>query len=362
MTGRTQTPRKYSSRGQGVRPPPYPTPDQGPRVTATFARTLVCAGFLLTGAPAFAADNVQGNQPVSQADREIEALLREVELQVSAGHAVSPAHDNAIETWKQVSRLVRSAPNSPVIRAALSDFVTRMGGHASEQKTAGKLMIAGDLTVFADQANRLLEDPVLASNLPADKPRSADLEHAAEGTASLPEVPKLAVPSTVPLAAAVPLPPPAQAGPRVAATEAPSVDRPGPTPNPPVAMDRAMHEPTDAVPAVADAAVRPNGDDPAAQPPGTMESYIRRGDEMLALKNIPAAREFYGYAAMTGSAIAAVALARTYDTAISVPAATVAASGKSAARHRRAWTRQMAVRPPVPWYTQLFNRIRTLTR
>jgi TPR repeat protein len=43
--------------------------------------------------------------------------------------------------------------------------------------------------------------------------------------------------------------------------------------------------------------------------------YASRGDEMLAIKDISAARKFYEYAANAGSARAATALARTHDPA-----------------------------------------------
>ncbi len=44
--------------------------------------------------------------------------------------------------------------------------------------------------------------------------------------------------------------------------------------------------------------------------------YASRGDAMLAIKDISAARKFYEYAANAGSARAAAALAGTYDPAI----------------------------------------------
>ncbi len=43
--------------------------------------------------------------------------------------------------------------------------------------------------------------------------------------------------------------------------------------------------------------------------------YARRGDEMLAIKDISAARKFYEYAANARGARAATALAETYDPA-----------------------------------------------
>jgi TPR repeat protein len=47
----------------------------------------------------------------------------------------------------------------------------------------------------------------------------------------------------------------------------------------------------------------------------TADVYAKRGDDMLAIKDISAARRFYEYAADAGSARAAAALARTMDPA-----------------------------------------------
>ncbi len=44
--------------------------------------------------------------------------------------------------------------------------------------------------------------------------------------------------------------------------------------------------------------------------------YARRGDDMLAKRDISAARKFYEFAANAGSAPAASALARTYEPAV----------------------------------------------
>jgi TPR repeat protein len=41
--------------------------------------------------------------------------------------------------------------------------------------------------------------------------------------------------------------------------------------------------------------------------------YVSRGNEMLAIKDISAARKFYEYAADAGSAAGAMALAKTLD-------------------------------------------------
>ena len=59
---------------------------------------------LAMGSACIASEDVQ-NLPASRAVLDIETLLRKVEDQVAAGHAVSPAEDSGIETWKRVLRL-----------------------------------------------------------------------------------------------------------------------------------------------------------------------------------------------------------------------------------------------------------------
>jgi TPR repeat protein len=85
----------------------------------------------------------------------------------------------------------------------------------------------------------------------------------------------------------------------------------------------------------ADPAVVPAraGDSPAdARPKDDLEIFLKRGDEMLAAKDVAEARKFYGYAAVAGNARAAIALARTYEPGYSVPSETnVKADQKAAA-------------------------------
>jgi TPR repeat protein len=60
---------------------------------------------------------------------------------------------------------------------------------------------------------------------------------------------------------------------------------------------------------------RPATGVPPAQEQSMAALYASRGDEMMAIKDISAARKFYEYAANAGSARAAMALARTHDPA-----------------------------------------------
>ena len=73
-------------------------------------------------------------------------------------------------------------------------------------------------------------------------------------------------------------------------------------------------------PTLALAAPPPPAKPPATHPPDTQQqalaaTYVARGNEMLAIKDISAARKIYEYAASIGSAAAAMALAKTYDAA-----------------------------------------------
>jgi hypothetical protein len=115
-----------------------------------------CAVRLTMGSSCLAADDLP-NLPATQAASDIETLLRKVEDQVAAGHAVSPAEDSGIETWKQVLRLEVASPDSPVVRVALVAFMARMRTRAEDEKVAGRLVVSSDLTLFAEQARHLLE-------------------------------------------------------------------------------------------------------------------------------------------------------------------------------------------------------------
>jgi hypothetical protein len=101
--------------------------------------------------------------------------------------------------------------------------------------------------------------------------------------------------------------------------------------------------------------------------------YVSRGDEMLAANNVPAARKFYGYAAIAGSARAAVALAETYNPK---PAQSTSVSGlapgerrsplSKAVTHHFSTPRRAAVqyavtsRSPPPFFEQVINNLRGL--
>jgi hypothetical protein len=141
------------------------------------ALSSLCVGLMLMGSVSLAANDGSGvprDRSAVQPDARIAALLRKVEQQVSAGHAMSPAEDSAMDTWQQVLELRRADPASPPVLAAITNFASYMKVRATEERTAGRLVVSSDLAVFADQANRLLAPPIVAAPLlPADNSRAA---------------------------------------------------------------------------------------------------------------------------------------------------------------------------------------------
>ena len=283
----------------------------------------VCAGIQLIGVTAFAANDDSGEPPVVpavQADAELGSLLHQIEREIGAGHAFSPPDDSALNTWPQVVQ--RAFPTSPGVRRALTDFISRVGSRAAEEKAAGRTDVWIDLKLFEDLATTMLTSAAAA---PASSSNS-----------------RTATSQSMPVDQAAPWPPVADAAGMSNRIDTPSFDasaRPspnlsdlttgsgGPAPMP-------LGNPTGFPASPATGAADMNAGQPAPTagktavaiviPPtrtATEEQrpmaaiYASRGDEKLAVKDISAARKFYEYAANAGSARAAMALARTYDQA-----------------------------------------------
>ena len=136
----------------------------------TWRSTALC--LVLTKAVSAAAVDV--TEPhITRADQDLGALLRKIEDQVSAGHAISPADDNGMETWRAVLRVAASGDQAQV-RGALTGFIEHMRNRASAEKAAGKQVLSSDLTLFAEQANRLLKNANAASPGEVATPRAAE--------------------------------------------------------------------------------------------------------------------------------------------------------------------------------------------
>jgi hypothetical protein len=255
---------------------------------------------------------------VVQADQGIEALLHQVGRQVTAGHLGAPEGDNAVATWILVLEAV--LPASPATTKALTDFVAYTRSRASDEQAVGRVAVAIDLLVFADEATRLLQSTASASSSAAARPIAP--------AGSVPD----ASPSTLPAAIATRDTHPSEAPSGSAQTAAtPEIQRnmidPAQTQMPHVgsndtnaslASELRNKEAMTRAPPVGETAIQAPRPGAVARPPQQQASAAasaRRGDAMLAIQDITAARLFYEYAANAGNGRAAMALAETYDAA-----------------------------------------------
>jgi len=208
-------------------------------------------------------------------DQDSAALLLKVVQQIIAGRTVSPLEDNALTTWELVRK--RTQAMTPAVARALQDFVSLSQRRAETERGAGREMAAFDLRAFADMAQELLQRSALQA-------ATQDAKPAARAVQAGPTL------TTGPLANEVP---PPRIEPAAAPVKAPTGDAvfAMATPKPPAPLRSA-----------------PMQDQTAAL-------LTSRGDAMLAIKDISAARKLYEQAANLGSAAAAKGLARTYDPA-----------------------------------------------
>ena len=228
------------------------------------------AGFIVVSAAAARADDPLVKQGVAP-DKASAALLQKVVQQIVAGRTVSPLEDNALATWEGVRKQAQDL--TPGTARALEDFVSLSESRAETERQAGREMVAFDLRAFADMAQELLQRSSMHAAAQDTQPA------AAAATASI---------TTAPLADNVPAP---RIEPAAAPVKVPTGDTMFAlaTPKPPAPL-RAP----------------PMQDQTAAQ-------LTSRGDAMLAIKDISAARKLYEQAANFGNAAAAKGLARTYD-------------------------------------------------
>nr|WP_294507344.1 hypothetical protein [uncultured Rhodopila sp.] len=207
-------------------------------------------------------------------DQDVESLLNQLLRQLADGRTATPDGDNAMATWKILLNVV--IPPTPGAARAMSNFVREAQRRAAEEQAAGRAMTAMQLTLFASEASDILQGE-------RAEPPPATI------TANRPEPDPFA--EIHPSDAALPVDP-APIGGRVtlASRDAPKVPSPSGT-----------------QPATPGRPVPPPGG------PGQAGAAVSRGDAMLAMKDISAARALYEYAANAGSARGARALAETYD-------------------------------------------------
>jgi TPR repeat protein len=258
-----------------------------------------------------------------QADEELEVLLLRVEQQVSAGGIFSPAEDNAINTWQRAVQ--RAFPVSPEHFRALANFVVDVRSRAADEEAAGRTEVSKNLTLFGDLATKLLVSwgapPALSSNSQPATSQPLPEDHTARGPIAepagmathnnTPSFDALASPTLSP-----DLPDPTETGARPAQASGSKTTALDASPAVAVDMNAGHPAPATGKTALVVPATPLARTAPTAQEQSMAAMYASRGDQMLAIKDISAARKFYEYAAIAGSARAATTLAGTYDPAV----------------------------------------------
>jgi hypothetical protein len=253
-------------------------------------------------------------------DQQMSILLNKLREQIFAGHTTAPPSDNAVETWVQVAALM-ATHLSPGAAEALGDFVRTAHSAETTREVAGHDTVAIDLSVFADFAVAALKDRSVdyTPAPPASSPSAMAL--------SLPGFTTPAEARTTDVASqqslhsvGVPIAPAKPSSAAVTATTT-SVTTATLIVSVPRAPGGRPEEPNSAREMSASAAAGEKSAQPSAsietaiQPPVTVltATYVGRGDQMLAIGDVSAARKFYEYAARRGDAAAAAKLAETYD-------------------------------------------------
>jgi len=305
----------------------------------------------------------------------------------------------------------RADPASPAVQAALTKFVMRLRLRAGEEKSAGHIVVGSDMTVFADEADRLLgvtpgKEPRVGTSPPANLPFQA-VAPTPTAKSAPPPAPQAPAQVAAQVPAAKPMPPAAvQAPPQIAAQVPAAKPEPQPAVQAPAqvaAQARAAKPEPPAVPAPAQVAAQepaarsipapavqvpaqvaaqapappappkftpltaaipplaaPVPALPSAIQPAVMRSpqipseqsvaefYAIRGDAMLAAGDMQAASRFYDYAARAGSIRATVALSNLGSYQASVGSPDMSGLSISPTESTQPGVRKVAAAPPQP--------------
>jgi hypothetical protein len=284
---------------------------------------LIALCAVLIGTAAVAADNEPGQLHVGiavQADQGVEALLSQLERQVTVGRTMAPEGDNALATWRRVLEVV--SQDAPATLRALADFAADTRRQASEAQAIGQPVVASDLMVFAEEATQLIQllgIEVTSSLAAAPSPVYATAALAAPPSTMLTDIATQgARPSQTPKRSPKSAAPAESQRSNIDGAQVPLRGSAGTSGS--VALAALSKEATTLTPVVGNIGAAPAVPIPhpgmMTRPPGEQAAaaaLVSRGDAMLAIKDISAARVFYEYAAYAGNARAALALAETYD-------------------------------------------------
>lgn len=317
---------------------------------------LFSACVLSIGHTCLAADDPAAAAAIRAArpDPVVAALLRKVEQQVAEGHDMSPPKDNAMETWQLVIDKM-PYPVSADFARALADFIADVKQQSVQELAAKNQIAAYDLLTFADLADGQLKyfhNPEQSTTALAETAMQPVPQQSTASPATAPKAgagqeqagihSAVAVDAVQPPAGSAADPKIASETPprvrsagiqNVAVAAAPAVTHPSVTPAP-VTQAPGMHPPVADAPVTQASITQPLATQapftqapftqaPVAQAPVTHSAfavpasqaalYVSRGDQMLAIKDVSAARKFFEYGADAGSSVAAADLAKTYD-------------------------------------------------
>jgi TPR repeat protein len=264
--------------------------DMGPLMLLRAA----CLGSVLAVSPAAASGN-------RATDQESQALLLKIEQQLTSGHFITPADDNAVSTWEEY--LARTAPTTPATTRELTVFAERIRDR-SEQVSKGNPETAAGLKAFADMADSLLAElrgQPSARQMAAGASSSAAVSPPVNSSAET-----LPPPKEKDTALATPVSAPRATLPSLKEKDLALVPTVSVTP-------QSSPSPTEKNAGLAPPVSGSTSTLPLARNKGAAGSFHSRGDALLAVKDISGARKFYEYAANLGDASAAMALARTFD-------------------------------------------------
>ena len=285
----------------------------------------------------------------AQSGQHIGPLLLKLEQQLAAGKIVLPESDNANNTWLRVVEVAQAATHE--IRAALANFASRARDRSITEHAAGREVAAIGFGVFADLSAQLLKKE-------GGPPTSSETPSASRSTGP-PEVPSgLGSPTTG--AANLSVPPSFDTASSLNAQPNRANEPPRPGVSAPLGMSSSANAlganatrplapssrpaltetrgPTAPAVVLNSASAEPGGGNTARPAAHTLQTpapvptaaasivalppiqdqslaalYATRGDQMLAIKDVSAARRLYEHAANAGSGRAATAVGRTFD-------------------------------------------------
>jgi hypothetical protein len=272
------------------------------------------------GAPATGGrgGNDAGRPEERETDGEIAQLIDRTENQVAEGRVWTPPGDNALETVRHILELIPTA--TPETIRHVNAIPARLRERAAIEDAAGRSVEARRFAIFAEALGPLAGDKPLTTRQAASQPgrRAAGSRPAAApadlpAPASVPAPVPTASPDVAPAASSAAMP--TSAAKPTATAAADPVDPPqmsrAPVPAP--------AEQSTAVATLAGAPPQPPASARTASadalPPETITALVRRGNAMLAVGDISAARLLFERAAQAGHAAAATAVGRTYDPA-----------------------------------------------